>query len=73
MFQLHRSCEQRLTRPMKMEQSYPKRRHKKFRRRGMTQTKEHKAVYKQLYTQSRLSDVTIDLSIALIMVIKYYC
>jgi len=35
---LHRWC--KLTRPMKMEQSVPKRRHIKFRRRRITQKKE---------------------------------
>jgi len=41
LFHLHRPCEQEeFTRPMKMEQRVPKRRHTKFRSRGMTQKKE---------------------------------
>ena len=43
LFYLHRSCgqEESSTQPMKMEQSLPKRRHIKFRRRGIIQKKEY--------------------------------
>jgi hypothetical protein len=41
LFHLHRSCEkEEFTRPMKMEQSVPKRLYIKFRRLGITQKKE---------------------------------
>ena len=49
--------------PMKMEQSVPKRRHTKFRRRGITQKKAYTyhIIYYVLYTQNMLETLAVEL------------